>query len=99
MTAAILKIEIVAYAQIGNPKEKKFKNIRTPKICAYMLPDEVVLMSSSGVLCVVALIKYEETGDDSDRVRVPSAFEVLTSGIYILEFSVLRVPVMSKRVL
>ncbi len=73
MTAAILKIEIIAYAQIGNPEEKMLKNISTPKFGHTWLPDEFVLRSSSAVLCVVAPIKYEETGDDSDGLRVPSA--------------------------
>ncbi len=99
MTAAILKIEIIAYAQLGNPEEEWFKNISVPKKFDHTwLPDEVVLLSSSSVFCVVAPIKYKEAGDDSDRVRVPSAFEVLTGGVYILEFSVLRVPVTSKQI-
>ena len=80
-------------------KRKCFKNISTPKKFGHTwLPDEVVLLSSSAVFCVVAPIKYKETGGDSDRVRVLSTFEVLTGGVYILEFSVLRVPVMSKRI-
>ena len=86
MKAAILKIEIIAYAQIGNPKEKRFKILIHQKFGHTSLPDETVLISSPAVLCFVAPFKYEETGDDSDGVRLLSAFEVLIGGIYILEF-------------
>ncbi len=33
------------------------------------------------MLCVVALIKYEETGEDSDGLRVPFALALLTCGV------------------
>ena len=61
MTAAILKIEIIAYAQIANPEEKSLKILVHQKFGHTWLPDEFVLLSSSAVLCVVAPIKYEQT--------------------------------------
>ena len=78
MTAAILKIEIISYAQIGNSEKNILKILVQQKFSHTSLPDEGVLISTSAVLFVVAPFKYEETGDDSDCVRVPIAFEVLT---------------------
>ena len=38
------------------------------------------------MLCIVAPIKYEETGDDSDSLRVSSALEVLIGRVFDLPF-------------
>ena len=46
----------------------------------------MLLFCSSAVLCVVAPIKYEETGDDSDGLRVPSALEVVIGGVFDVRF-------------
>ena len=80
------KNKIIAYAQIGNPEEKRIKNTITQKFSHTWLPDKVVLISSSAVLSVVAPIKFEETEYDSDGVRVTSEFEVLTGGVFDLTF-------------
>ncbi len=50
------------------------------------LPDALLLSFPPAVLCVVAPIKYEETGDDSDGLRLPSALEVLIGGAFDLTF-------------
>ncbi len=51
------------------------------------------------MLCIVAPIKYEETGEDSDGLRVPSALELLIGIVFDLPFGGFRVPAMCKRIL
>ncbi len=51
------------------------------------------------MLCVVVPIKYEETGDDSDSLRVPSALEVLIGGVFDLTFWGFGVPAVCKQIL
>ena len=76
ISAAILIMAIIADAQIGNPEEAMFE----------IFVDEVLLSFSSPVFFVVAPIMYEETGDDSDGLRVPSALEVIIGGVLDLTF-------------
>ena len=84
ISAAILKMAIIADAQIGNSEKEMFKIL--VKFDHTSLPDALLLFFPPAVLCVVATIKYEETGNDSDDLRVPSALEELIGEAFDLTF-------------
>ena len=97
ISVAMIRMEIIAYAQVGNPEKKTFK-ILVAFDCSW-LPVVVLLPLSSAVLFVDAPVKCGETAVDcDDDLRVLGSVEVLTVGLFDLDASVFRASVMSKQI-